>query len=581
MSDAGREPGIEHAASSAVWLRQTLEEILSQVRVLLDIDGCAFQTVDWESGHITPAAAWFETPEIRAALSPVLDRPYDAARGGVTEAAIERGESILIGDIESWRGAGALRARLRLQLDPAAAETAWAWYRTSSFISCPVQTSLGRTLGVLALSSAPPRPPLGPEQLRVTEVFAGLAALALERTELLEREANRAEAEELLHQAARRMTASLDLDAVYTAIVDEAARLTTAPIALLLRLDGVGQSLRCVASVGATERLTSHRYALDEGMIGAVATGGEPYVSRVEDRDRFLGWPEAEGVRSFVHVPLELGPRRFGVLTVCHPEPDGLDEARLALLESLARPAVAAIANALEFQHERRIASALTRGFIPGAPPELEGFSLGVVYEPVGHEVSGGDVFGVWRLPGGALAVLVGDVSGKGIEVAAASAMVRFFVEARTWDSHDPAAVLTQTNAILRRRLPNEVELVTAFLGVIDGGVLRYANAGHVPPLVVGAGVIGGGLDGHPHELRTTGLPLGIEDDIAFETRELPFAGRALLFASTDGLVEARRGNELFGQERVSALVEHAYAAAETFADALTDDVAIIALRPS
>ena len=591
MSDAGTEPGIEHAATSAVWLRQTLEEILMQLRVLLDIDGCAFQTVDWETGHISPAAAWFETPEIRAALQPVLDRPYDPARGGVTEAAIERGESVLIGDIETWRGAGALRARLRLQLDPAAAETAWEWYRTSSFISCPVQTSLGRTLGVLALSSAPPRPPLGPEQLRVTEVFAGLAALALERTELLQREANRAETEELLHQAARRMTASLDLDAVYAAIVEQAARLAGSPTAMLLRIDGATQTLRCVASVGATERLISHRYALGEGMIGAVAAGGEPYISRIEDRDRFLAWTEAEGVGSFVHVPLELGPRRFGVLTVSHPEREGLDEGRLALLESLARPAAAAIANALEFQHERRIANALTRGFIPGTPPELEGFSLGVVYEPVGHEVSGGDIFGVWRLPGGALAVLVGDVSGKGIEVAAASAMVRFFVEARTWDSHDPAAVLAQTNAILRRRLPNEVELVTAFLGVIDGGVLRYANAGHVPPLVVGAGPEFGRA---PHELRTTGLPLGIEDDIAFEAHELAFTGRSLLFASTDGLVEARRGSELFGQERVSALVaahaallspqalvEHAYAAAETFADALTDDVAIIALRPS
>ncbi|MGH2901148.1 MAG: GAF domain-containing protein, partial [Solirubrobacteraceae bacterium] len=182
MEEAGREPSIEHAASSAVWLRHTLEEILSQVRVLLDVDGCAFQTVDWERGQISPAAAWFETPAVRAALQPVLDRPYDVARGGVTEAAIERGESLLVSDIETWPGAQALHARLREQLDDEAAATAWAWYRTSSFISCPVQTTLGRTLGVLALSSSPPRAPLGPEQLRVTEVFAGLAALALERT---------------------------------------------------------------------------------------------------------------------------------------------------------------------------------------------------------------------------------------------------------------------------------------------------------------------------------------------------------------------------------------------------------------
>ncbi|MDP1848306.1 MAG: SpoIIE family protein phosphatase [Solirubrobacteraceae bacterium] len=588
MNGAGTEPGIEHAATSEVWLRHTLEEILSQVRVLLDIDGCAFQTVDWERGHIRPAAAWFETPEIRAAMQPVLDRPYDVARGGVTEAAIERGEPLLISDIERWDGAPALRARLREQLDEAAAETAWAWYRTSTFISCPVQTTSGRTLGVLAMSAAPPRPPLGPEQLRVTEVFAKLAALALERTELLEREARRAAAEERLHIAAQRMTASLDLDTVYRSIVEQAAQLVDAPMALLLRLDDVTQTLRCVASVGAPERFVNHRYAIADGMIGAVATGGRPYVSRAEDRARFLPWVAEEGVRSFAHVPLEIGPRRFGVLTVAHPDEGALAEPCVALLEALARPAAAAIANALEFQHERRIASALTRGFIPDAPPELEGFSLGLVYEPVGQEVSGGDVFGVWRQPDGALAVLVGDVSGKGIEVAAISAMVRFFIEARTWDTHCPAQVLSQANAILRRRLPGGVAMVTAVLAVIDDGVLRYANAGHVPPLVTAAGTGPGEL----RELPTGGLPLGVEDDVAYAVRELPFGPGALLFASTDGLLEARRGSELFGQERVSslvaahaaslgpqALVELAYAEAAAFADALTDDIAIIALR--
>ncbi len=588
MKDAGTESGIEHAASSAVWLRHTLEEILSQVRVLLGVDGCAFQTVDWERGHISPAAAWFETPEVRTAMQPVLDRPYDVERGGVTEAAIERGAPLLITDIVSWRGADALRMRLREQLEPDAAETAWAWYRTSTFISCPVQTTLGRTLGVLALSAAPPRAPLGEEQLRVTEVFASLAALALERTELLEREARRAESEELLHNAAQQMTASLDLDAVYASICEQAVLLSNAPTALLLRLDGPTQRLRCVASTGASERLVSRRYALDEAMVGAVAAGGDPYVSRPEDRH--LPWTQEEGVRSFAHVPLGLGPRLFGVLTVCHPVEGALDAARLALLESLARPAAAAIANALEFQHERRIAAALTRGYIPGAPPELEGYSLGVVYEPVGHEVSGGDVFGVWKLPDGALAVLVGDVSGKGLEVAAVSAMVRFFIEARTWDSACPAQVLAQANAILRRRLPGGVALVTAFLAVVEGGVLRYANAGHVPPLVTDLA----GDDAAPVELRTTGLPLGVVDDVCFAAHELAFEAGHLLFAATDGLLEARRGAELFGQERVSALlaahasemttqelVERAYEEAQAFAEELKDDVAIIALRPT
>jgi len=88
-------------------------------------------------------------------------------------------------------------------------------------------------------------------------------------------------------------------------------------------------------------------------------------------------------------------------------------------------------------------------------------------------------------------------------------------------------------------------------------------------------------------------LPLGVVDDVAFEEHELAFGAEQLLFAATDGLLEARSAIERFGQERVTAivaehagtlgtqaLVERAYAEAEAFADALTDDVAIIALRP-
>ena len=577
--DAGTEPRIEHAASSETWLRHTLEEILSQVRVLLDVDGCAFQTIDLERSHIVPAASWFETPELRTAMEPVLDRPYDPARGGVTEAAVERGDPVLINDIEGWAGAGALRTRLRNQLDEEAARTAWEWYRTSTFISCPVRTAGGRTLGVLARSARPPRPPLSEEHLRVTEVFASLAALALERSELLQREAARAHTEEMLHGAAQKMTASLDLDSVYEAIVGEAVRVTKAPAARLLRLDVVTQTLREVAARGAAGGgAGARRMSLAEGIVGRVARTGEPYVGKGGDEER---------CGSCVHVPVGLGPRRFGVLSVRHPGEGELGAHELALLQSLSRPAAAAIANALEFQHERRIAGALTRGFIPDAPPELDGFSLGLVYEPVGHEVSGGDIFGVWRLSDGALAVLVGDVSGKGLEVAAVSAMVRFFIEARTWDSAQPATVLEQTDSILRSRLPGGVALVTAFLAIVDGDVLRYANAGHVPPVVVAA-------DGSTQELPTTGLPLGVHDDARFTQRELRFGPGDLLFASTDGLHEARRGGELFGEQRVAQLVaEHAatltpqelvelvYARAVAWTPQLADDVAIIALRPA
>jgi len=581
------ESFIEHAGSSGAWLRRTLDEILLQIRILLDVDGCAFQTVDWEQGHIRPAAAWFDTPETRAMLQPIIDRPYDPERGGITEAAIALGEPMLLAGIETWEGAGRLRARLNEQLEAQQAAAAWEWYRTSSFIACPVRTAEGRTMGVLALSSSPPHAALSADHLRVTEVFAGLAAVALERAELLEHQAERARTEELLHRAAEAVTASLDIERVYESIVEQAAIVAEAPTVVLLSLDSVTQTLRPMAGVGAPERLTSHRYAAPDGMLGAFADAGVSYINRPEDRDRFLPWAEAEGVRSFMHVPLSLGPRHFGMLAVCHPNEAAFGEHTMALLRSFSRAAAAAIANALAFQHERRIADALTRGFIPGEPPELEGYSLGFIYEPAEGQVSGGDLFGVWTLPSGALAVLVGDVCGKGLEVAAVSSMVRFFVEARTWDSDRPAIVMSQANAILRTRLPHGVALVTAFLAIIDDGVLRYANAGHVPPLVVKR-------DGTVQELPTTGLPLGIEDDVEHDEHALVLEPGELLFAATDGLIEARREGELFGLDRVRELVaDHGtqvhpqalgallHASADGWAQQLSDDVAIIALQRS
>jgi GAF domain-containing protein len=567
------------------WLRHTLEEIIGQIRRLLDVSGCAFQVVDFEEGMIRPAAQWFATDDVRSAMSPVLERPYDADRPGVTEAAIESGDALLIERFDDWEGAAPLMERLRAELDPADAQLALDWYRTSSFISCPVRTAGGRTLGVLALSSRTPQPPLREDDLRVVQVFADLAALALERTELLDREERRGREDRELNDAARAVSASIDLDTVYATIVEQARLLVGARMVALRRYEPATADLRTVAAVGMSDEGRSRRFSVGEGMIGEVARSGRAYVSDPADADRFARvFVEREGIGSFVHVPIALGPRIFGVLTASHSEPGHFGAYERTRLEALARPAAGAIANALDFQRERRVADALTRGYIP-RQDDIPGFELGLVYEPAGHEVGGGDIFGVWTLPSGALAVLVGDVSGKGLEVAALSSMVRFFVEARTWDSERPAQVLAQTDRLLRGRLPGS-SFVAAFMGVIANGRLRWANAGHAPPVLVGPS--------GERVLAATGVPLGVEDEPVYEEREDPFGPGDLLFAATDGLIEARRDGVLFGDERLrEILVAHGarlgpdelVAAVRrevgVWCPDLDDDLVLLALRPS
>ena len=89
-----------------------------------------------------------------------------------------------------------------------------------------MRTAGGRTFGVLAISSNPPLRALNAEDLRSIEVFARLAALALERSELLEREAGLRREEGLLNRALQAVAASIDLEAVYRAIVEQAAELS-------------------------------------------------------------------------------------------------------------------------------------------------------------------------------------------------------------------------------------------------------------------------------------------------------------------------------------------------------------------
>jgi phosphoserine phosphatase RsbU/P len=284
-----------------------------------------------------------------------------------------------------------------------------------------------------------------------------------------------------------------------------------------------------------------------------------------------------------MHAPIELGPRMFGVLTVAHEEIGRFGDEELELLVKVARSSAAAIANALDFQRERRIARALTLGFVPESLPEVAGYDSGLLYAPAAGEPTGGDVYGAWGLPGGEVAVLVGDVAGKGVETAALSAMVRFFLEARSWDSPEPSEVLAQANAMLMSRLPSDT-FVTTFLAVLVPEGLRYCNAGHLPPLYVRGGSV--------CPLESHGLPLGVLEHQSYTSSELTLDPGDLVFAHTDGLIESRRGAEMYGAERLARLVAAAAATHSpqelvhtvhedviAWADGISDDAVALALR--
>jgi GAF domain-containing protein len=563
-------------------LQFALDRIIEHVRSLVTCDVASFQIVDPSRKRVEPVASWFATPALEAALDPFLRRPYDRARPGLTEAALERGRPLLLPRLEDWEAARHMKAGAREAIGEKAAEQAWAIYGRCSVICCPVTASLGRTLGVLVIASASGRP-LSRADLRVVEALADLASLALERSELLQAEAQRAREELLLKRASEEMSASLELEDVYGRIVEHAVRVTGATKALLTRLQPAGNELVAAAAVDFSQEIVRARHSLTGSVLGQVARTRRPHVSGPTDVSHLM-IVDSERLGSFMHAPIELGPRLFGVLTVGHEDSGRFGDADLDLLVKLARSSAAGIANAIDFERERRVARALTLGFVPELLPEVPGVELGLLYEPAASQPTGGDIYGAWQTPSGEVAILIGDVAGKGVETAALSAMARFFIEARSWDSPNPAGVLEQANSLLRSRLPGDT-FVTAFFGLLSGDRLAYCNAGHLSPILLRA-------DGGRGEPGGRGLPLGVEKRPAYRTSELKLGEGDLLFAYTDGLIEARREGDLFGAERlgrvigewdrnepVDGLVRHVHDQVREWADGLSDDAVVLALR--
>ena len=250
-------------------------------------------------------------------------------------------------------------------------------------------------------------------------------------------------------------------------VAEHAAAITGANCAFLTRLNARAGETRASAAGDYPAELATQLGSLDSAAFGHVVRTRSPLVRT---------GVEAAPLGSVMHAPIELGPRLYGVLTVGHDDEERFSDDDLDLLVKLARSSAAAIANAIDFQRERRIARALTLGFVPESLPELAGYETGLLYAPAANEATGGDVYGAWPVgDGSSVAVLVGDVAGKGVETAALSSMVRFFIEARSWDSPSPAEVLEQANAMLMGRLPRDT-FVTAFLGVLSRDSLRYCE---------------------------------------------------------------------------------------------------------
>jgi phosphoserine phosphatase RsbU/P len=200
-------------------------------------------------------------------------------------------------------------------------------------------------------------------------------------------------------------------------------------------------------------------------------------------------------------------------------------------------------------QLARQLATTLQQTLLPPALPDIPGVEISAVYRPArnGGEV-GGDFYDVFELGGGEWAVAVGDVRGKGVEAAVVAALVRHTIRAAAVQEHEPSDVLRVVNHVLLRDATDRFcTAAVVLLGRSGSGwTARSASAGHPLPLLVRA-------DGVVQPAGGPGTLLGVfaELDIAEASFDLGVGDAVVLY--TDGVTEARRGSDFFGEERLAA----------------------------
>ncbi|MEV4540466.1 SpoIIE family protein phosphatase [Micromonospora echinaurantiaca] len=247
-------------------------------------------------------------------------------------------------------------------------------------------------------------------------------------------------------------------------------------------------------------------------------------------------------------VPLIARGQRLGTLAVGRPQRHRHDPDEVAVLEDVARRAALAIENARIHAERRRVAHTLQQSLLPPVLPVVEGIGFAAEYVPTGDDADvGGDFYDVLPLPDGRWLVVVGDVSGKGVQAAAVTGLVRDVIRVLVGDGKPLPEVLSRLNeTLVERGSGRYCTLALAAVGPGERDQLDVSLhlAGHDRPVLVGAG-------GGATFVGTGGTALGLLDSIASPTAELSLdPGDALVFY-TDGVTERRRGRELFGTDRL------------------------------
>lgn len=293
-------------------------------------------------------------------------------------------------------------------------------------------------------------------------------------------------------------------------------------------------------------------------------------------------------ITALIAVPLEVRGESMGVLFAgCLGRSADFREEHVDFLSKAAGSLALALENARLYDAERSVAEQLQAALL-ALPAHIPGVDFAHAYHSADESAHvGGDFYDLFELDYGQIGMVIGDVAGKGLEAALLTSMVRNTIRAYANEKRrTPARILELTNDVVFRETVTE-SFVTIFFGLFDprDGRLVYCNAGHTAAAVRHS-------DGDVAELTQTGPLLGAFGGVGYAQSETRLEPGETLFLYTDGLTEARRAGEMYGDARLRAVlgqqvdataretIERVVQDVLVFSEySLRDDLAMLAIR--
>ena len=580
LTDAG------NVLASSLDVNVTLTH-LAELAVGEIADWCAVY-LRMRDGTIRPVAITHRDPQ-RLASTKELYLEYPVRDEEPIAHTIRTGESLLFATITD--------SALRLN---AVDDRQYHLFRKLGMRSAMVVPLRARegNLGAIWLVAAEGGRVFSQSDMRVANLLAKRAAIAVENAYLYEEEQRSTQRLRFLAEASKALSGSLDLQTTLDTLVRTVVS-ALADWSIINLIDASG-AIRTAAidhadpaKLETAQRLRGVEYAdyRAEHGTGRVIRTGQPeivpdlpdkYVETAVNSD-VIKIVHMLGHRSAIVVPLKTRRGTIGSLTAVWSDTArsfGLDD--LPLFEDLARRAAVAIENAQLYEREHHVASTLQQAFLPATLPQVAGLQFSVVYAPGATESEiGGDWYDAFALPDGRVIVSIGDVAGRGLTAALTMGKIRQAIRAFALMRLDPALILNAADEALR--LENPEAMATALIGLVDpvAQTLTLASAGHPHPMLRHP-------DGTISDIPCDGLPLGLRryDEPDSHVVDLPVGSFLVLY--TDGLTEATRdveqGEELVRQAMQSTSVlgaardAAAYIMKYVLREGNRDDVAILTL---